>query len=331
MLPNKITKFKNSLLSDNTDDLPYNIKEAIANLLVTLRPLTAQYLPETCTKQDYEDAEADALLNAVYYARSMLKNKPECAEWNMLEWKRRLYSRFNNAIIESVRYILYPLNIPRPLRFSLKKYSDAIEIIRKYVMEENVKGSQLYQALMEGGCSMQDLCTCRSCSFGFEDCPILSMESKDIIEIHALLMGARKSLSYYAKLYRKNYKFWIKTLEALKDLTTHSIMPDDYVSHDLDKILTLKKMHERMDTEHPDLFRIYCYAMSDTDVTKLNQTCTLNTPKGWLNRNIKDQFNLKPDELRSLLEKGDQILNEFRANEGLPPIHRSLSTQSALS
>ena len=329
MLHSKIAKFKKAILEDESSDLPKPVKEAIIDLLPALRPLTTQYLPESCVVQDYEDAEADAIAGGIYYARAVLKNKPESAEWNMLEWKRRLYSRFNNAILESVRYILYPLNIPRPLRFSLKKYSDAVIIIRKYVMEDEIRNSDLYRAVMELGCSLQDICSCRSCSLGFPDCPIMGMESSDIIELHALLMGARRSLSYYAKLYRKNYKFWIKTLEALKELTVHAFTPDTQSSYDIDRVITLKRLHDRMDEEHPDLFELYCFAISDVDINKLNTNMELHTPKGWLNRNIKDRFGLETDELKVLLEKGDRILNEFRANEGLPPIQRTIWHKSA--
>jgi hypothetical protein len=329
MLHSKITKFKQALLEDDISGLPQTVKEAIIELLPALRPLTMQYLPESCGVQDFEDAESDALLSGIYYARAMLKNKPECANWSMKEWNRRLYSRFHNAVLESVRYILYPLNIPRPLRFSLKKYSDAMSIIRKYVMEEEIKNSDLYRAVMELGCSMQDICACRSCSLGFPDCPILRMESGDIIELHALLMGARRSLSYYAKLYRKNYKFWIKTLEALKELTVHTFIPEVESSYDIDRVLTLKRLHDRMDVEHPNLFEVYCFSISDVDINKLNTNMVVHTPKGWLNRNIKDRFGLETDELKILLEKGDQILNEFRANEGLPPIQRTVWSKSA--
>lgn len=330
MVTSKINSFKQALRIETESGLSREAKEAIASLLPALRPLTLQRLPETCNLQDFEDAEADAVANGVKYAQSMLKSNPESKLWSKTEWRRRIYSRFLNAVLESARYLLYPMNIPRPLRFSLKKYSEAISIIRKYTDEEHVHNSALYQALFYHECNLNKLNSCTGCELGMDECPVLSMELRDMLKIHELLSGARKSLTYYAKLYRKTYRDWVRMLESVKTLAASSLLsPDKEVFPDLDKYIVLKQLKERMTSIHPNLFEIYCYSLSDVDVNKLNVTHVVQTPRGWLNKDIKDRFGIESYEFRSLLEEGDKLLNEFRSYEGLPPIQRRFWAKSA--
>jgi hypothetical protein len=330
MIRTKIDGFKQSLRSDKTSELTGRAREAFISLLPALRPLTLQYLPETCNHQDFEDAEADAIANGIKYAQRMLRTNPESKRWSKTEWRRRIYSRFLNAIVDSARYLLYPMNIPRPLRFSLKKYSEALSIIRRYVQEEHVHNSLLYRALFYHGCNLEKMNACKSCELGVVECPVLSMETDDILKIHHLLSGTRKSLSYYAKLYRKSYRDWVSILESVKTLASSSLLsPDKETFPDLDKYLVLKELKEKMSSVHPNLFEIYCYALSDVDINTLNITHTVQTPRGWLNKDIKDRFGIESHEFHCLLEEGDKLLNEFRAYEGLPPVQRRFWAQSA--
>jgi hypothetical protein len=318
MISSKINSFKQALRSDNTCELTREAKEAIISLLPALRPLTLQCLPETCNRQDFEDAEADAIANGVRYAQISLKSNMDSRRWSKTEWRRRLYSRFLDAVLESARYLLYPMNIPRPLRFSLKKYSEAVSIIRKYAHEEQIHSSHLYQAFFYHECNLHKVNKCRICELGLSECPILDMEASDMIKIHKLLSGARKSLTYYGKLYRKSYKDWVRILESVKSLAASSLLsPDKEVFPDMDKYLVLKQLKEKMVGIHPDLFEIYCHAMSDVDVNNLNVTHTVQTPRGWLNKDIKDRFGIESTEFRCLLEEGDKLLNEFRSYEGV--------------
>ena len=329
MLPSKINTFKQSFRMDSPEGFTREAAEAFLSLLSALRPIALQFLPDTCTKQDFEDAESDAILNGIKYIMRVLKNKPESKHWSKTEWRRRIGSRFSNAILESSRYLLFPMNIPRPLRFSLKKYSEALLIIRKYAQEEHLHNSTLYHALFDNECSMSSATTCQECTLGLKTCPILDMDEKDMLQIHSLLSGARKSLTYYGKMYRKSYHDWVRILEAVKSLAASSLLsPDREVSPDLDKYIVLKELRKRMADVHPHLFEIYCYALSDVDINKLNTTYVVQTPKGWLNKDIKDKFGIESYEFRSLLEKGDAILNEFRSYERLPPIQRRFWSKS---
>lgn len=330
MVISKINSFRQALRTDKISGLSLEAKEALASLLPALRPLTSQYLPETCNQQDFEDAEADAIANSVKYAQSVLKSKPESKHWSKTEWRRRLYSRFQNAVMESARYLLYPMNIPRPLRFSLKKYSEALSIIRKYVQEEHIHNSHLYQVLFYHGCNLRKINNCPTCSLGYAECPILTMDSDDMLKIHELLSGTRKSITYYGKLYRKTYRDWVSILESVKTLAASSLLsPDKEVFPDMDRYLVLKQLKEKMAAVHPNLFEIYCYALSDVDVNNLNTTYIVQTPRGWLNKDIKDRFDIESYEFRSLLEEGDKLLNEYRSYEGLPPIQRRFWSKSA--
>lgn len=331
MVISMINSFKQALHTDKVSGLSLEAKEALASLLPALRPLASQYLPETCNQQDFEDAEADAIASGVKYAQSVLRSKPESKHWSKTEWRRRLYSRFMNAVMESARYLLYPMSIPRPLRFSLKKYSEALSIIRKYVQEDHVHSSSLYQVLFYRECNMRKMNECKDkeCEYGFVECPILGMDFEDIHRLHLLLSGNRKSLTYYGKLYRKTYRDWIRILESVKTIAASSLLsPDKEVFPDMDRYLVLKQLKEKMASIHPDLFEIYCYALSDVDVNKLNTTHIVQTPRGWLNRDIKDRFDIESYEFRNLLEEGDRLLNEFRSYEGLPPIQRRFWTKS---
>jgi len=321
---------KQSFRADPPNDFTPEAREAFLSLLSALRPISLHYLPDTCTKQDFEDAESDAILNGIKYVKRVLKTKPESKAWSKTEWRKRIGSRFSNAILESSRYLLFPMNISRPIRFSLKKYSDALSILRRYVHNENLQNSALYQAWFYNECNLNNISICEDCKLGLASCPILEMDYADIVQVHSLLAGSKKSLNSYGQRYRKKYKDWVRILESVKSIAASSLLsPDREITPDMDKYVVFQSLKDKMAHVHPQLFDIYCYALSDVDVNTLNTTYRVQTPKGWLNRDIKIKFGIESQEFRSLLEKGDAVVNEFRSYEGLPPIQRSFWSKSA--
>jgi hypothetical protein len=323
MLKKKIDQIRAGLFTEECG-IPKNALKAYADLLPKLRFITSQYLPNTSTMDDIDDAESDALENGLRYIRAVMKKDPFSTEWTKQEWSKRLYSRFQNAVLESAKYLLSPIKLPRPLRFSMKKYVDILSILRKYIKETNIVNSDLYKAVFECYCSLTNYKTCPYLEI-CKTCHIQELDSEDLYEIQQMLVGDRKSIMYYAKLYRKTYKDWIGMLESVKEYVVRNDLPqEDRVDYDLDKLLTFKHFRECLNAIHPDLFEIYCFAISDTDTERLNSNLEIFTPRGWLGKDIKDKFNLTKDDLMTLLESGDEVLNKFRTNEGLQPIQRRL-------
>jgi hypothetical protein len=331
MLASTVKQLREGLAPQCMEEVPDQAIEAYAELLGLLRPITSKCLPSTCNKQDYEDAESDALLRGVKYIRNVtLRHRDIAFSWDKDEWKRRLYSRFHDGVLESAKYLLYPFNLPRPIRFSLKKYSDTIAIIRKYSSAFNVRTSVLYRAVVVHRCSIEKMQDCGACIFRRKTCPLLKISTKDLNALHSLVTRPRQSLSYYAEYYRTPYPIWVNLMETVKEF---SVFPSEKqelpVTYDLDSALTLSRVSDRMQKEDPRLFDIYCQSFVDVDVTDMNESLSLRLPRGWLSKSIKDDFGVSSQELQNLLRKGDEILNEFRAYEGLPPIQRGFRTQSA--
>lgn len=329
MLASTMKELRSGLTPGCMSGIPNQAIEAYSELLGALRSITSKCLPSTCSKQDYEDAESDALLRGMKYIRNVTSRHPEVAlSWDKEEWKRRLYSRFHDGILESAKYLLYPFNLPRPIRFSLKKYSDTITILRKYSSAINLKSSVLYRAILIHRCSIEVMQNCPACRFGRKTCPLLNIPTSDLNKLHALVTRPRQSLSYYAQYYRTPYPVWVSLMETVKEF---SVFPSEKqelpVTYDMDYAIMLSQISDRMQKEDPRLFSIYCDAFADVDVTELNETLTIRIPRGWLSKTIKDYYELSSQELQELLQKGDDILNEFRQNEGLPPVQRGFRTE----
>jgi hypothetical protein len=311
------------------DGVPKQAIEAYSELLGALRSMTSKCLPRICNKQDYEDAEADALLRGIKYIRNVSTRHHDIASaWDKEEWKRRLASRFHDGVLESAKYLLYPFNLPRPIRFSLKKYSDALAVLRKYSSAINLRSSVLYRAVIVYKCSVEVMQNCPICRFGRETCPLLTISNQDLHRLHSLVTRPRQSLSYYAEYYRTPYPVWVRLMETVKEF---SVFPSEKqelpVTYDMDYALMLSQVSDRMQQEDPRLFDVYCDSFVDVDVVELNESLTIQFPRGWLSKSIKDYYGLSSQELQDLLKRGDDILNEFRKNEGLPPIQRGFRSE----
>jgi len=319
LLLGKINNIKEHL--ETCKDIPKDAIIAYGNLLPQLRLLTRTYLPESCNAEDFNDAEAAALENGLKYIRLVEEQGLDHSKWSVEEWQRRLYSRFKNAVLESAKYLLSPISLPRPVRFSMKKYVDVIAIIKKYVKTENVATSDLYKVIFEKGCTTENIGKCVEC----KNCHIKILDIDDLSEINSLLTGERKSLSYYAKLYRKSYDEWIRLLESVKEFSyLHDISEETEMEISMDNLITLKRFKDKLNKVHPKLYEIYCHSICDTDTDRLNEKLEVFTPRGWLNKDIKELYDLTSPEFKQLLEEGDRVLNEFRKNEGLRPIQRKL-------
>jgi hypothetical protein len=313
-------------LSDS--DLPKDAYQAFITATASIRKIQRHYFSHYVNKLDRDDSESEALLEGLRFIKNKLKEDTNSHKWPQNEWHKHIIRRFQNAILEYSKYVYLPVVIPRPLRFSLKKYMEALRIINKYVKSiKDAAHSDLYYVLCIEGCSPLSK-KCKICEFGYSECPISEVSGKDRKELFAVLRGPRKSLEFYAKWYRKTFEEWIRALELLRMYSVSSNVPDIPVNYDFDGSADLRKMQSRLNALHPDLYDIYCLSMEDLDLNHLESDLVMKTPTGWSNKRIKEQYNLSTQQYRELLLAGDTVLNTLRLNEGLHRVFRDIQKES---
>jgi len=331
MLYSATQKLRKGLTPECMKDVPPQAIEAYSELIGLLYMITTKCLPYASNFQDYEDAESDALLRGISYIRNVSTRHKETAySWSKVEWKRRLYSRFYDGVIESAKYLLYPFNLPRAIRFSLKKYSDAVGILQKYSRLSNIRSSVLYKSILLKRCSIDTIAKCKKCIFKLAECPLTVISTDDLQTLHSLVTNSDQSLSHYADYYHNTpYKIWIRIMESLKDFSSFQVDKQELpASYDMERGLTLKRVQQKMKKIHPKLFDIYCQLMTSVDTDALNTQLYFPPIKSWQSRIIREDYGIKPIELRRLLKQGDRLINAFRQHEGLLPIQRTVYSKS---
>lgn len=307
--------------------LPENAFQALADALRSVPRLQRHYFPEGLNRLDRDDSEAEALLEAIQFIKRKTEETPTTKDWPKEQWYKHIMRRVQNAILEYTKYVYLPVVVPRPLRFSLKKYADALKLINRYVRAaKDVAHSDLYYAVFKANCNL--LVRCTSCTLGYEECPLRRVSYKTRKELHAILKGDRESLEFYAQWYRKTLGEWIELLEMLRTYSVSYDLPEIPIIPDLESSADVGRFHNRLVTLHPDLYEIYCSSLEDIDLGRLEETLVIPTPRGWSNKSIKDQFGLTTEQYREMLIRGDSVLNEFRANAGLPRIRRDFQEES---
>jgi hypothetical protein len=314
-------------LKRNDLDWPEETSQAFLTAVSSIRKVQRHYLANA-NKLDLDDSEAEALLEAYRFVKNKLKKESNSKEWSRDEWYKHIMRRVQNAILEYSKYVYLPVVIPRPLRFSLKKYIEALRIINRYVKSaRDVTHSDIYYVLCIEGCSPLAK-KCKICEFGYSECPMSGISGKDRKELFMILRGPRKSLEFYAKWYRKTFEEWIRTLEMLRMYSVSSSVPDIPVDYDFVGSIDLGNARDQLNSLHPDLYGIYCLSLEDVDLQELEATSIIKTPTGWHNKQIKDSYNLSTQQYRELLLTGDSILNKLRVNEGLRGIFRDFQEES---
>lgn len=315
-------------LSPSDPNWPKEAYQAFILATSSIRKIQEHYLSRYVNKFDRDDSEAEALLEGLRFIKNKLKEDPNSHKWPRDEWHRHILRRFQNAILEYSKYVYLPVVIPRPLRFSLKKYMEALRIINRYVKSlKDAAHSDLYYVLCIEGCSPLSK-DCDVCKVGYRICPMSEVSGKDRKELFKILRGPTKSLEFYARWYRKTFEEWIRTLEMLRMYTVSSNIPEIPVDYDVDGSVDLKSVQNQLNSLHPDLYDIYCLSLEDTDVTDLESEFTLKTPIGWSSKQVKEKYNLSTQQYRELLLAGDTVLNTFRLNEGLQRVFRDIQKES---
>lgn len=287
-------------LHQDPGNIPVVALRAYTDLFPSLRSLVAKYLSYQANPSDVNDALAEGLAAGMQHI--LLVSTPQTYG----KWKKQIFRKMSNAVIEYLKYILAPVSIPRPIRFSLKKYRQALQLLGR--CWEGAEDVTPYQLLFEYKCLPSN--TCKVCELGLESCPFLALSQKEVRELEALLIGETGgSLDKYASNYRKTYNEWIEILRLIPS-HTHSLTEADLaVELDLDYILTLKQFEEKVNKIDGRLFEMYCNAITVLDLSELSET--LPTPRGKLSREIKEHFGLTTHTMRNLLQKAHQVFCEF--------------------
>jgi hypothetical protein len=154
-------------------DLQWSNEANQAFVLATasIRKIQRHYLAYA-NKLDLDDSESEALLEAIKFIKQKLKEDQNSKTWSRDEWYKHIMRRIQNAILEYSKYVYLPVVIPRPLRFSLKKYIAALRIINRYVKSSRDPAhSDIYYILCVEGCSPVSK-ECEICQFGYMECPL---------------------------------------------------------------------------------------------------------------------------------------------------------------
>lgn len=303
------------------------ITEALGDACSSIPRAVRYYFPDGINRLDREDAEATALFEALKYIYSK-QDEPETTKWAKSVWYKHIMRRVNNAILEHAKYVFLPMVMPRPLRFSMKKYMEALKILNRYVKaSKDVAHSELYTAIINDGCGITDYCDKRACEYAV--CPVNQLSLLDLKELHHIIIGKNKSLEYYAQWYRKSLKEWIHILELLRTYSVSNDVPDLPVTPNTDRCVDLIRLRNRLEAIRPNLSNIYVESMEDVDLNRTEDELMLVTPRGWSTKHIKERFGLTSEEYKNLLLDGDRILNEFRVNEGLQKLHRDFQKESS--
>lgn len=309
-------------------DMPEPAKQAFIRAGRAMKKIQRHYFPDIIGEADIADSWSEATLAGFEFITEELVKNPECKNWTKDQWYTHVIRRFQNAVLEYSKYVYLPVSIPRPLRFSLKKYAETIKIIAKYTRTlRHPSHSDLYYALCIEGCNPMVM-TCTKCKCGLNPCPLLHLSSEDSKALYDLLLGPKKSLVFYAQWYRKGFSEWIRLLEILQMYTVSDIIPEIPISYDFDSALDLRKFERQLGDLHPSLYDIYTDSLDSLDLDELNNTLIIRTPYGWNSKQTKDRHTLTTQQYRDLLIKGDMVLNKFRVAVGLPRVFRDFQAKS---
>lgn len=308
-------------------NLPPAAFQAFTDACKSIRQLQRRYFADGTNKLDLDDSESEAIVAALAFITQKLKKDKKSKNWPQPYWYKHIMRRVQNAILEYSKYVYLPIVVPRPLRFSMKKYADALKIINRYVKAvRDVTDSNEYYVIFVKGCNLLQK-PCVVCELNYSKCPISEISAIDRKELNSLIRGGRKSLEFYAQWYRKTLEEWIRTLETLRTYAGSNHIPEIPIIYDFDGEMELKRFQSRLDDLHPDLYAIYISSLETTHLEDLDAGAVI-TPRGWDNKTLKNKYDLTSQQFREMLLNGDKVLNEFRLNEGLPTICRDIQIES---
>lgn len=317
----KLNKIKNHGLTDEA----FRALKAAAR---SIRKTQKRYFSYDVNELELEDSYSEALCEAWRFVKNKLEEDPKSQKWSVQDWYKHIMRRVQNAILEYSKYVYLPVTLPRPVRFSLKKYAESLRIINKYVKTtRNVTDSHLYRVLFEYGCD--PLKSCKICNAGYEECPLNSLSTPDRKKLYDLLWGPRRSLAFYAKWYRKSFIEWVGLLETVLTFSVTTQTQETPVTYDLEASMDLHRFRHEAESIHPDLYAVYIASLDNTDISALESERVISTPKGWDNKYIKDRFGLTDQQYREMLVTGDRVLNKMRVDAGIPRIRRRIQEKSA--
>jgi hypothetical protein len=327
-MPLKQQKLWQSIKSDAAEGLiPEKLLEHVYNSLPILHKLIHNMVPPKVLGQYYDDCEADAISAALEAVVYQYNHDEKCVAFPRSFWTKLLITRYRDVLLEkSTKYLFLPVSIPKPLRLSLRRYSDILDTLQPYMLDyKYVSESPLYQRAIKERCLSEKNCL-TECE---HECVLKNVSETELHRLHVKVTNSLYIIGQYAERYRREYTDWIETLETLKDYRMHDIQDNEDVwmtTSDLEEDYTLEQIKTRMSEVHPDLFELMCYVFSDENITQANRELKLNYPRGWLSRDIKQRFiTLNEKDLKNLIEQGDNIINELRTSNGLCPFQRAVS------
>jgi hypothetical protein len=324
MKSNYANEMKKALLASKPDYVPEGVLKLFVDMLpLVRRQIIRKFMPAGVSREDREDAESEALTTGFDYILNFCKKYPNQAKnRDEAEWRKKIYNRFSNAVFEYGKYITLPIVVPRPIRLSLNKFKEVERIIHTYESKmDSSFVSDLYECVLVNGCVPDS--KCKDCKLSYDQCPVDRLSPWDKKLMTQLLVHETGSIRAYGLNYRKPYQEWLGLLRAVRNYKTTHLF-SEAVTYDFDRLVTFSDLKEQMDQIDPRLFPVYCMSFYVVDLDVLGDTGSIQTPRGWISKEICELFDLQLEEYKDILVSGDEILNNFREHEGLPAIQRGI-------
>lgn len=305
------------MLKLSTKHLKGSMPKAAARALIkTLRRtkrMQKKHMARYISATDADDSAAEVLAACIEY----IQNHTEL-DWDEDTWVYKLRNVARWALVEYVKNIIFPLPLPRLVRFSLKKYTDVQKILHKY--NENLE-----TVIFNYRCPLAECL--HKCLIGYAQCPLLNLSVTDHRRIYELTRGETKSLKTYAEMANKDIAEWIQLMKEVSMFSIQTITPDMamVIQYDLESELDLSTIRRKFLAVHPKLYELYCELLEDQNSA---DTIT-DLPNGWVGKDLKDRFGLSAEEIKGLLHQANSIINQLKAANGLPHLQGGLYTKSA--
>jgi hypothetical protein len=301
--------------------MPKNAAKALTKVVKRTRRMQRKYLSRFMTSQDADDSAAEVILECVKFIYKIVEENKTPLGWDEETWLVSLRKLSKGILVEYTKNILFPLPLPRPLRFSLKKYSDVLHILNKYELN-------LRPVIFNSECPVIN---CHEpCRLGYPRCLILHLSPSDHRRLYDLTRGEKQSLTNYAQMSRKTFDEWIKILEEVSMFSTQTITPDMamVINYDLESELDLSDLRRRFSKVNPQLYEMFCECLEEQEFQVADGMINLEMPRGWSGRDLKDRYGLSTEQVKELLGEASSIINHLRSSNGLPNIQGGIHTKS---
>lgn len=301
--------------------MPKHAAKALSKVVKHTRRMQRKYLARFMTTQDADDSAAEVVLECVKFIYKTIQENEDSSGWDVATWLTSLKKLSKGVLVEYTKYLLFPLPLPRPLRFSLKKYSDVLNILNKYDWD-------FRPIVLNSRCPLINCI--EICPLGYTSCQALLLSPYDHRRLYDLTRGEHQSLDAYARMSRKTFDEWIQLLKEVSVFSTQTITPDMamVINYDLESELDLAEIRRRFAKVNPKLYEMFCECLEEQEFQVADGMINLEMPRGWAGRHLKDRYGLSTEQVKELLGEASSILNQLRADYGLPSIQGGIYTKS---